>query len=94
MKLVALSKAEQNQSVLDPWTVVHFGFGLAAGLSGFNFAVSMLGAVAYEVFEQAFERSGRGQRFFKTSGPEITANAVVDVLIFGAGYYLGQKWNE
>lgn len=92
MKLVATKKADQNQSIIDPWTAVHLGIGLAAGLVRANFWWSVGGAVAYEVFEQYFEKSSSGGKFFKTSGPEIPLNAVTDVLVFILGYKLGERW--
>jgi hypothetical protein len=94
MKIVATSKADQNDSAIDPWTVVHFGVGLAAGLMGFGFAPSMLAATAYEVFEQGLERSGFGQDLFLTSGPENMPNVVVDLAVFGVGHWLGARWND
>ncbi len=94
MKLLATTKGDQNKSMIDPWTAVHFGIGLAAGLVGANFWWSMSAAVAYEVAEQYFEQSAKGQRLFKTSGPEIPANAIFDVLVFGGGYKLGERWNH
>lgn len=94
MKLVATKKSEQNKALVDPWTAVHLGFGLAAGLMGLNFYWSMAGATAYEVVEHQLEKSKVGQELFKTSGPEIFGNAVVDIGIFGLGWYLGDRWNR
>lgn len=94
MKLVATRKAEQNKAVLDPWTGVHVGAGLAAGLMGMSFTTAMMLAVTYEFAEQALERSEEGQRMFKTSGPEHPLNAVADVVVFAAAWYLGALWNE
>lgn len=92
--LIARRKADQNRAAIDPWTGVHAGAGLAAGLMGAPFWPSMAAAVAYEIVEQYVERTGVGQRFFKTSGPENTANVIVDLIVFGAGHWAGQKWNE
>ena len=94
MKLVARKKSDQNESAIDPWTVVHFGVGLAFGLMNFSFIGSMLAASAYEVFEQGLERSEAGQKLFVTSGPENGYNVVVDLGIFAAGHWLGRRWNE
>ena len=52
--LIARSKADQNTAVLDPWTVVHFGVGLASGLVGLSAGASLTGAVLYEVAEGPF----------------------------------------
>lgn len=94
LKLVATRKSEQNEAVLDPWTGVHIGAGLAAGLMGMTFTSSMLLAVTYEFAEQAFERSDQGKQLFKTSGPEHALNAVADVVVFAAAWYLGNAWNQ
>jgi len=91
--LVAQRKSEQNKAVLDPWTVVHYASGLAAGLMGINYRTAMIAAIGYEVAEQVFERTDFGQRFVNVSGPERGANAVVDVLVFAWGYKAGQRWN-
>lgn len=94
MKLIATNKAEQNKALIDPWTAVHAGFGLAAGLMGLNFYWSMAGATVYEVVERQLEKSKTGQELFKTSGPEIVGNAIVDIGIFGIGWWLGDRWNK
>lgn len=94
MKFLATSKVDQNSTVVDPWTVVHFSMGLAAGLANISPPVALAGAVAYEFAEQVFERSEAGQSFFNVSGPEIPANAMVDVVVFAVGQYLGRLWNE
>lgn len=92
--IVARNKSEQNESWIDPWTVVHFGFGLAAGLVNIPFTIAIIGAAGYEIFEQAMERSEWGQEFFQTSGPERPGNVVVDVAIFAVGHVLGTAWNR
>ena len=80
--------------MLDPWSGVHFGAGLAMGLMGWRFPTVLALTVAYEVLEQAFERTHHGQTFFKTSGPETPLNAVVDVVLALVGWYLGEDWNQ
>lgn len=94
MSLIATSKSQQNSTTLDPWTLVHFSAGLAMGLMEAPFWPSMIAATAYEFVEHEFEDSEFGQRFFNISGPEIMSNAVVDVIIFGVGWYAGKKWNQ
>lgn len=91
--LVALRKSDQNRAALDPWTAVHFGIGLGAGLMDIPFWPSMLAAVIYEVFEQGLERSEFGQGLFKTSGPENMYNVAVDIIVFAVGHWAGQRWN-
>lgn len=93
-KLIATSKSEQNRAALDPWTVVHLGMGLAAGLVDLHRETAFGAAVAYEVVEQFFERSRSGQEFFETSGPESLANVAADLGAFALGYWLGERWNR
>ena len=93
MKVIARRKSDQNDAAIDPWTAVHFGFGLATGLMDIGFWPSMVGATAYEIFEQALERSEYGQDLFQTSGPEKLPNVAIDLAIFGVGHWLGKRWN-
>ena len=94
MILVATRKSEQNRAMLDPWTVVHLGAGLAAGLMGFAFVPVMLAAAGYEVAEQIAESTDAGRRMFKTSGPEQPANVAADLVVLGVGWWLGQRYNR
>lgn len=94
MKLVALRKSEQNHAVLDPWTVVHFATGLAAGLVNMGFVPMFAAGVVYEFVENAAEKRPEVARFFQTSGPEALPNAVADVAIMSLGWYLGRRWNR
>lgn len=93
LKLLATHKAEQNRAAVDPWTAVHLSAGLALGLMDVPLARSLVGAVAYEVIEQVFERQEAGKRLFRTSGPEFLHNVLVDVAVFVVGHALGQEWN-
>jgi hypothetical protein len=93
MKILATEKREQNQAVLDPWTVVHFGIGLALGLMNAPLRASLAAAVVYEIVEQYVERSEAGQELFDTSGPEVLPNAILDLVVLAAGHQLGQMWN-
>ena len=94
MKIVATSKPEQNRTVADPWTAVHFGAGLALGLVNMPMRWSIAAAVAYEFVEQYVERSEEGKEFFDTTGPEVIPNAILDLAVFAAGHQLGQMWNR
>lgn len=94
MKLVAVTKSDQNRAAVDPWTAVHFGTGLAAGLTRVPFRWSILLALTYEVFEQVGQRRPSLQRLFHVSGPEILVNSVIDVAVYALGHRLGEHWNE
>ena len=94
MKLIATRKSEQNQSVIDPWTAVHAGMGLACGLVNMSALTSLSAALSYELIEQVAERSDAAQNFFDISGPEIPANSAMDVLVFAFGWWIGRKWNR
>ena len=93
MRWIATTKAEQNRRAVDPWTAVHLSSGLALGLMDVPLRAAVAAAVAYELAEQVFERYDFGRRFFRTSGPEIVANALVDTAVLAVGHWLGQKWN-
>ncbi|MGE0158204.1 MAG: hypothetical protein AB7T31_02260 [Gemmatimonadales bacterium] len=94
MKILATEKREQNVAVLDPWTVVHFSIGLALGLMNAPLRTSMIGAAAYELVEQYFERVDVGKELFDTRGPESIPNALLDLAVLAAGHQLGQMWNR
>lgn len=93
MKLLATRKTDQNEAVVDPWTVVHFSSGLALGLIDLSLRKALPAAIAYELLEQVLERREVGQKLFVTSGPESLSNAVMDTAVFALGHWLGQNWN-
>ena len=93
MKLVATKKGEQNRAIVDPWTVVHFAAGLAAGLVEMPREWALTAAVAYELAEQYAERQNWGQELFETSREESVPNAAMDLAAFAAGHLLGELWN-
>lgn len=82
MKLIAKSKRDQNEAWVDPWTLVHFGAGLAFALAGRPKWPSMAAAAAFEVVEQLSEKK-----------PESLGNAAVDLAVFYAGFVAGEKFN-
>ena len=94
MRWLARAKPDQNRAAVDPWTVVHFAAGLAAGLVEMPYRWLLGLALAYEVVEQVAERSELGQRFFETSGPESLPNALVDLAAVTVGHRLGRRWNR
>lgn len=94
MKLIALKKDDQNRAMLDPWTVVHFSVGLAAGLMDVRRDVAVSSAAVYEVVEQWVERRPWGQELFETSRPESVVNAAFDMAAFVVGHRLGELWNR
>lgn len=94
VRLVATRKAEQNEAVADPWTVVHFSAGLALGLMNVPFRWALAASIAYEIAEQVLERREFGKDLFETAGPESAPNAILDTLTFVAGHRLGRQWNR
>jgi len=84
MKVVATRKDDQNVAALDPWTLVHFSSGLALGLMEVSLDKAIGVAVGYEL----------GQDLFETSRPERPVNAVMDLVAFGVGHWLGGIWNR
>lgn len=94
MKWLARTKPDQNSAAVDPWTVVHFATGLAAGLMEVPYRWVLAGSLVYEVAEQVAERQDVGQELFETSGPESLPNAIVDLLAITLGHHLGRRWNR
>jgi hypothetical protein len=92
--LIATSKEEQNEAVLDPWSAVHGGVGLAMGLMGFSLGAAFAAAVVYELLERPFESAEFGRNLFNVSKPEHKANAVADVAVFMVGVEAGRRWNR
>ena len=90
--LIATSRAEQNRAVIDPWSAVHLGVGLAAGLLAIPLVPAVAGSIAYEVVEHQAERTGVGRQIFLTEGPETPGNVAADVALFAAGVLLGHRW--
>ena len=86
MRLIATRKRHQNSAVFDPWTAVHFSTSLALGLMDAPEESSLADAIAYEVAEQFVERQAWGEDLFRTHGPEIVLNAVMDVAVFSLGH--------
>lgn len=94
MKIVATRKDEQNEALVDPWTLIHFSTGLALGLMNAPLSSSLVAAVGYEVAEQFVERRRWGERLFDISRPESLANAALDVVVFAVGHGAGRRWNR
>lgn len=94
MKLLASTKSQQNSAILDPWSLVHFSAGLAAGLMRLPLQMVMPTAFAYELVEQVLERHRLGREVFKTAGPESPGNAITDIALFALGHWMGEAWNR
>ncbi len=93
MKLIATEKADQNLAPVDPWTVVHLAMGLAAGLMDLPRSVAFPAAVAYEIVEQYAERTDWGRDLLETQRPETLPNVAMDLAVFAAGQWMGERWN-
>lgn len=91
--LIAWKKSQQNKALLDPWSVVHFGVGLAVGLMGIRMKPALVGAVLYEFAEAPLERAEFGKNLFNVSKPETMGNAVLDVVVFALGVRAGHRFN-
>ena len=94
MKLVATRKSEQNEAVVDPWTAVHAGIGLAIGLVNIPAHWALAASIAYEFLERPFEEAQFGKTFFNVSRPENLPNQIVDVVVFMSAFELGRRWNK
>lgn len=94
MNLVAVRKSEQSTALIDPWTAVHGGTGLAVGLLGVHMGVALAAAIGYELLERRLQRNESGRTLFNASNPESLGNQIVDVAVFAGGVYLGHRYNE
>lgn len=86
----ATSEARTNASVVDEWSLVHFGTGFLAGALGMNPWLYVFGHAGYEVVE-FFHEYPRGSRIFGTKHEEWDVNMVSDLSIGFAGYVLA-RW--
>lgn len=76
----------RNRDFVDAWTWVHVGAGALAAAAGVPAGLFAAGSVAYEVFEQFYER---GSNAFGTSIPESGANVLGDLAFNALGYWIG-----
>ncbi len=87
---IAMSDDRVNASVVDEWSLVHFGTGFIAGAVGLNAWIWVIGHVAYEAAELAHETPS-GSKIFGTKRPEWDVNMVADLSIGFGAYVLG-RW--
>jgi hypothetical protein len=92
--ILARRKGDQNLAVVDPWTFVHAGTGLALGLLAVPLWQAVAGAVAYEAIEAGAETRPGVRAFFKVSAPETFPNQAADLAVFTLGVWLGHRWNR
>lgn len=92
--IFARTKSDQNEAILDPWSGVHAGVGLAAGLLGLPLAWAFVPAILYEVIEGRAELDPTYQSLFQVSQPEATENQAADLAVFAIGYLAGKRWNR
>ena len=94
MNIIAMRKSEQSTALIDPWTAVHAGTGLAAGLLGIHIGIALAAAIGYELLEHQLQNNASGRNLFNVSNPESLGNQIVDVAVFTGGVYLGRKYNR
>lgn len=87
---IATSSERVNASVLDEWSIVHFGTGFLAGAVGLNAWLYVVGHVVYEIAEFAHEYPA-GSDLFGTKRPEWDVNMAMDISVGIAGYVLA-RW--
>lgn len=93
--LKLLVSGHANRSVLDPWSLVHAGAGVAAATVNMNPWLFVALATGYEVLEYQLEYP-RGNKLFGTKRPEWDLNMTADLgVAFGAfvltRWILGEK---
>ena len=94
MKIIARTKEEQNVAAVDPWTAIHLTSGMAFGLMDVPFRWAIGASLSYELAEQYVERQEWGKELFEVGNPETLPNALVDIIAFVAGHWLGTIWNR
>ena len=60
---------------------------------GFGPGAALVGAIAYELLEQPFERAEFGKNLFNVSKPETRSNSVADIVVLMIGFEAGRRWN-
>jgi len=86
-RLLSSTEGRLNASVLDEWSIVHFGFGVlaaAVGMKGWTFIAA---ATIYELAEYAHEYPA-GSPLFGSKHPEWDVNVVSDLAVAFAGFCL------
>jgi hypothetical protein len=84
---VAVSKRDRgrNKCLLDAWSLVHVGWGAAAGAGRLNPWAFLALTCLYELIERKVQ-SPHGSEIWGCKAPESTANAVMDVGLAGVAY--------
>lgn len=75
-----------DNTVLDEWTLVHFGIGVLWGYWGRALWLLILLAVIWELIENG----RRPERVIPFFAAECQENAVVDIAMTIGGWYAGQ----
>ena len=88
--LVSRSRAADNRSPCDGWTLVHIGWGTVSGAARMPAWLFLALTVAYEVGEYMHEYP-HGSRLFGTKRPESAPNAIADVGVACLGYALARQ---
>ena len=77
-----------DQKAVDPWTLVHAGFGLSAGLVGVPVLLTLAGALLWEALEN-WKRPKTTIPQVPDWTPEVNLNAVIDILVAMGAWGLG-----
>jgi hypothetical protein len=91
MRLIATKKS-QRDAVVDPWTAVSFGTGLATGLAEVSLGKAIGLIVAYEFASSVL--TSKQVALFAPARREPAENQVVDALVYLVGWRLGTRWNR
>lgn len=73
---------------VDAWTFVHAGYGLAAGLVGFPFLLTLAFALFWEAFEN-WKRPETTWEAVPNWTPEVNVNALIDIVVACGGWGVG-----
>ena len=87
MKAIASTRADNGSAVIDPWSAVHFGSGLAVGLASLSFTQTIAIMVLSELSKRLVV-----ERIHKEE--EEIHNQISDALLFVVGWKAGRMWND
>lgn len=82
---------DANLTLIDRWTPGHFIAGFIAGLYAVPLGWFIALHGAYDLIEQAVERTPAGAVIFATSGPENVTNIIGDTTAALMGWRIGKE---
>ncbi len=91
-KPVSARRGEVNYSLVDRFTIVHFGIGVFYGLVGFSFSTALVLALTWEFIENPLKANL--SFLFPHSSADTVSNMVGDVLALVAGWLIVYRFRS